>query len=150
MESAIREGLTRSRIWADTPVFDSADGSLRTVSERSAPLKVAGRGSGRRLFCPGIEGSSVMSVINKVYETNGPEETMRTGRMLGESAAPGPGLCPGRRSGSRQNGLHQRVCRGIWGLKNWSTAPHLPFCRFMRRASSPCIILMFSGSKSPG
>ena len=30
-----------------------------------------------------------MSVINKVYETNGPEETMRTGRMLGESAAPG-------------------------------------------------------------
>ncbi len=30
-----------------------------------------------------------MSVINKEYETNGPEETMRTGRMLGESAAPG-------------------------------------------------------------
>lgn len=30
-----------------------------------------------------------MSVINKVYETNGPEETMRTGRMLGESAASG-------------------------------------------------------------
>ncbi|MBP3875460.1 MAG: tRNA (adenosine(37)-N6)-threonylcarbamoyltransferase complex ATPase subunit type 1 TsaE [Lachnospiraceae bacterium] len=30
-----------------------------------------------------------MSLINKVYETNGPEETMRTGRMLGESAAPG-------------------------------------------------------------
>lgn len=30
-----------------------------------------------------------MSVINKVYETNGPEETMRTGRMLGEAAAPG-------------------------------------------------------------
>lgn len=30
-----------------------------------------------------------MAEIRKVFETNGPEETLQTGRMLGESAAPG-------------------------------------------------------------
>ena len=54
-----------------------------------------------------------MSVINKVYETNGPEETREDRPHAGRICRPGPGLCPGRRSGSRQNGLPKGFAEGL-------------------------------------
>ena len=55
-----------------------------------------------------------MSVINKVYETNGPEETMRTGRIFRENLPPRARSMPWSEIWeSAKRSSPKEVCRGI-------------------------------------